>query len=249
MIKDHLLLRYLEEQDFVDIFMSGHIRLNSLDFFRGDHDEPTKDGQIDTREGLVCPIDASSVSDCSQSDGYRYCNLLCCNRLNYVQDGDTIGWYMNVGMEAFGSYVVIIKDPDEFQRRLVDAASRQDYRCLCHNVNYGDSFASSRDVFDKSSDYSYQNEWRAALYRGIQVSEPCELFIGPISDIAEWCYTAELDYCLARIFHDRDFRNTGNAEASTSGNTGDSISEKTVVSTAGNITREEMLRLFTAADQ
>lgn len=119
MIKDSLLLRYLEEKPFVEMFMSGFIRLNSLDFFRGEHDEPTKEGQIDTMEGLVCPIDAKSADDCSQSEEYRYCNLLCCNRLNYFQTEHSIGWYANEYMEKFGDFVVIIKDPDAFQHRLV----------------------------------------------------------------------------------------------------------------------------------
>ena len=88
MIRDYLLLRYLEERQFTDFFMSGHIRLNSLDFFWGEHDEPTKDGQIDTMEGLVCPIGAKSTNDCSRHDGYRYCNLLCCNRLIYTDHND-----------------------------------------------------------------------------------------------------------------------------------------------------------------
>lgn len=225
MIRDYLLLRYLEERSFTDMFMDGHIRLNSLDFFWGEHDEPTKTGQIDSLEGLVCPIDARSTDDCSRNDGYRYCNLLCCNRLNYIQTKDTVGWYVNDGMDDFGDYVVIIKNPDEFQRRLINAASQLEYRCLCQGVDYSDTIDSSRDVFHKSSDFAYQNEWRAALYRGIPTSEPCELYVGPISDIAEWCYTRELQRHLARIFYDRDFVNTWKASY-------------------GNVSRMELARLF-----
>ena len=225
MIKDYLLLRYLEERPFTDRFMSGHIRLNSLDFFWGEHDEPTKDGQIDSMEGLVCPIDAKSTDDCSRHDGYRYCNLLCCNRLSYTDHGDTVGWYLNDEMGKFGDFVVIIKDPDEFQRRLVDTANQQGYRCLCCPVDYSDNINSTRDVFDKSGGFAYQNEWRAALYRGLDLCEPIELDIGPIDDIAEWCYTKELSHHLSRIFNDRDFRHT------TSGS-------------HGNITRAELARLF-----
>ena len=225
MITDSLLLRYLEKQSFVDMFMEGYIRLNSLDFFWGEHDEPTKTGQIDTLEGLVCPIGAKSTNDCSRSDGYRYCNLLCCNRLNYTLDGDSIGWYMTEGMDQFGDYVVIIKNPDEFQRRLVDAATVQDCKCLCCDVNYSNNIDTTRDVFDKAPDYAYQNEWRAALYRGIAICEPYVLNIGPIDDIAEWCYTRELTWHLARIFHDRDFAGTKSREY-------------------GNITRTELAQLF-----
>lgn len=225
MLRDSLLLRYLEERSFVDLFMSGHIRLNSLDFFWGEHDEPTKTGQIDTLEGLVCPIDATSMDDCSRSDGYRYCNLLCCNRLNYVQTKDTVGWYLDESMDDFGAYVVIIKNPDEFQMRLVNAANNHDYSCLCRSVDYSNRIDNTRDVFDKSSDYAYQNEWRVALYRGIPVCEPCELYIGPIDDIAEWCYTKELQRHLSRIFYDRDYKNTWKASY-------------------GNISRLDLAQLF-----
>ena len=225
MIKDSLLLRYLEEQSFVDGFMDGNIRLNSLNFFWGEHDEPTKDGQIDVTEGLVCPIDAKSMDDCSRADGYKYCNLLCCNRLNYVEDEQSVGWYLNEDMGKFGDFVVIIKDTDEFQRRLVDAATRQQYKCLCRSVDYSDRHDTTRDIFDKAVDYAYQNEWRVVLYRGILIPEPCTLYIGAISDIAEWCYTRELQHKLARIFYDRDFVHSNNAEY-------------------GNITRPELAQLF-----
>lgn len=208
MIKDHLLLRYLEERPFVDMFMDGHIRLNSLDFFLGEHDESTKSGQIDTMEGLVCPIDSKSIDDCSQFNGYRYCNLLCCNRLNYVQNDTSIVWKINMEMESFGDYVVIIKDPDEFQRRLVRAAEERKYKCLCSDVDYSGKYDQTRDVFVKEIRYAYQNEWRAALYRGIPKCEPCELYIGPVDDISEWCYTRTLERHLIRIFYDRDFVNT-----------------------------------------
>ena len=208
MIKDYLLLRYLEERSFTDRFMAGHIRLNSLDFFWGEHDDPTKDGQIDTMEGLACPIDATSIDDCSRSDSYRYCNLLCCNRLIYTEDGRTVGWKRNENMAAFGDYVVIIKDPDEFQRRLVDAASSHNYSLLCRNVDYSSRYDTQRDVFDKSPDFAYQSEWRAVLYRGEAICEPYELYIGPISDIAEWCYTRELRQRLTRIFSDRDYQHS-----------------------------------------
>ena len=225
MLRDSLLLRYLEEQPFVDLFMSGHIRLNSLNFFWGEHDEPTKTGQIDAMEGMVCPIDASSMDDCARADGYKYCNLLCCNRLNYVQTKDTIGWYMTEGMDEFGAYVVIIKDPDEFQRRLINAANNQEYKCLCQSVDYDDIVDDTRDVFNKTGEFAYQNEWRAALYRGVRKCEPCELYIGPIDDIAEWCYTKELPRHLSRIFYDRDFKNTWKASY-------------------GNISRMELAQLF-----
>ncbi len=225
MISDYLLLRYLEEKSFVDMFMDGYIRLNALGFFWGEHDEPTKDGQIDSMEGLVCPIDAKSVEDCTRADGYKYCNLLCCNRLNYIKDRENIGWYSNPNMGKFGDFVVIIKDPNEFQRRLVKAANEQGFLCLCHEVDYSDKVDATRDVFNKAGEYAYQNEWRAALYRGLEECEPCVLFIDSIEDIAEWCFTKELDRNLARIFHDRDFRSTSS-------------------NSDGNISRTEFAELF-----
>lgn len=226
MIKDFLLLRYLEERNFTDLFMAGHIRLNSLHFFWGEHDEPTKEGQIDSLEGLVCPIGARSAADCSRHDGYRYCNLLCCNRLDYYQTDTTIGWTANDNMGIFGDYVVIIKDPDEFQRRLVTVASNKKYSCLCHNVDYSNRIDNTRDVFDKSLEFAYQNEWRVALFPGVKNCEPYVLDIGPIDDIAEWCYTRELTHHLTRIFHDRDFKNT-------------------TLTSCGNISRSDFALLFT----
>lgn len=205
MTKDSLLLRYLEEKPFVDQFMQGHIRLNALGFFWGEHDEPTKEGQIDSLEGLVCGIDAKSREDCMRADGYKYCNILCCYRLDFISEGDTIGWYTSEYMDKFGDYVVIIKDKDAFQKRLVKAASKQGFKCGCSSVDYSDRYTHDRDCFDKEAGYSYQKEWRTALYRGTDVCEPYDLYIGPIDDIAEWCLTSRLNKTLERIFREHDF--------------------------------------------
>lgn len=205
MTKDSLLLRYLEEKPFVDLFMNGRIRLNALGFFWGEHDEPTKEGQIDSLEGLVCGIGAKGREDCMRADGYRYCNVLCCYRLDYVTEGDTIGWYTNEYMDKFGDYVVVIKDRDEFQKRLVKAASKLGFKCGCNSVDYSNRFSSDRDCFDKEEGYAYQKEWRAALYRGTDKCEPYELCIGPIDDIAEWCLTSRLNKTLENIFRCHDF--------------------------------------------
>lgn len=205
MIKDSLLLRYLEEKSFVDLFMQGHIRLNSLGFFWGEHDEPTKEGQIDSLEGMVCSIGATGPKDCARADGYKYCNLLCCYRLDYILEGSTTGWYTNEYMDKFGDYVVIIKDRDQFQKRLVKAASKQGFKCGCNSVDYSNRFTQERDCFDKEQVYSYQKEWRAALYRGANICEPYDLFIGPIDDIAEWCLTSRLNKTLENIFRNHDY--------------------------------------------
>lgn len=205
MKKDSLLLRYLEEKSFVDMFMEGHIRLNSLGFFWGEHDEVTKDGQIDTSEGLVCKIGAKSVADCKRADGYQFCNLLCCHKLDYVTNGDTIGWYTNEYMNCFGDYVVIIKNKDEFQHRLIKAASQEGYKCGCNSVNYDDRIEEDRDCFDKPREYAYQNEWRAALFRGVTDRQACVLDIGNIGDIAEWCPTVQLNRTLENIFRRGDY--------------------------------------------
>lgn len=205
MKKDSLLLRYLEEQPFVDMFMQGHIRLNSLGFFWGEHDEVTKDGQIDTSEGLVCGINAKEQADCKRGPGYQHCNLLCCHKLDYVTIGDTVGWYTNEYMNSFGDYVVIIKDKDEFQRRLVRAASRFGYKCGCNSVDYNNRIAVDRDCFDKPGEYAYQNEWRVALYRGETDRQACVLDIGGIDDIAEYCLTARLNNTLENIFRNHDY--------------------------------------------
>ena len=205
MKKDSLLLRYLEEQPFVDMFMQGHIRLNSLGFFWGEHDEATKDGQIDASEGIVCGIDPKSRKDCARAYGYQFCNLLCCHKLDYVTINDTIGWYTNDYMTKFGDYVVIIKDKEEFQKRLVRAAAKLGYKCGCNSVNYMDRVATDRDCFDKPAEYAYQNEWRVALYRGFTDGKACILDIGTIDDIAECCLTPRLNRTLEDIFRRHDF--------------------------------------------
>jgi hypothetical protein len=56
-----------------------------------------------------------------------------------------------------------------------------------------------RDVFDKWNRFSWQNEWRIALYRGVKDISPFELHIGDISDIAVLVPIAELENAMQKI--------------------------------------------------
>lgn len=151
-----------------------------------------------------------------RSVGYQYCNVCCFYRLDYKLQPfssryNTIN-YDIPNMNDFGDYVVIIKDEEEFIRRVGKAAKEQRFDYLCGNVQYRklqkngttvdlssrnhlalrtedkvpipDNIRSIRDCFIKTDFYSPQKEWRIALCRGVKETKAYRFDIGSLRDIA-----------------------------------------------------------------
>ncbi len=163
-----------------------------------------------------------------RSVGFQYCNTLCFYRLDYSYDGLLLQ-YDIPNMNAFGDFIVIIKDKDELLRRVNNAAEREKIHFLCGDVHYRglknegkdidisqrhhvvfkcDSIfeisdfeiKGQRDCFVKMDKYTWQNEWRIALYRGIKDTAPYRLEIGNIRDIVECVDAKDFPVAFDKMF-------------------------------------------------
>ena len=98
-----------------------------------------------------------------------------------------------------GEHAVVITDPCEFRRRFGAAVAANRYRAWEHLVRYYDpsSFHGHFDgidpVFMKQSRYSYQREYRFAIWTGTIGEDPLTLEIGDIRDITLRFRSAELN--------------------------------------------------------
>lgn len=102
---------------------------------------------------------------------------------------------------------------------------RGDFEISIGDDKYRHSIIEERDVFDKGFNYSYQNEWRIAMYRGKKDNLPYTLDIGNIRDIAFLCRVDELEKKIDEAFAKQEIK----------------ISKSGYY---GNVDRNEMRRLF-----
>ena len=190
-------------------------------------------GQIDLFEGTAGPEEVcrASVPDdykeyaiadvVYRSVGMGYCNVLCFYKMSYQMYLERFIKDSAPQLEEFGRYAIILKDVDEFTKRITRAVKKQGYQATCGPVSYRDlklnggpaktghhvtikegllhdisDLHLKRDAFIKMSKYSYQNEWRVALCRGTKDTSACSLKIGNIRDIA---YCVERDKLIDSI--------------------------------------------------
>lgn len=73
----------------------------------------------DMKDAVICDLKARAV-------GYQYCNIQCFCKMDYKRSLNSVGrlqWdWDEPDMSKFGDYAVIIKDQEEFIRRVTNAA-------------------------------------------------------------------------------------------------------------------------------
>lgn len=135
--------------------------------------------------------------------GYMKCPVFCLfryderNRLNETtEDGEELLGFSQEQvkyMSEFGDSVLVIKNPNEFIRRVTLAMKKNNLTFAKGNVQYfeGNSLECFQDIKEESSHvafwkrkkYAYQQEYR--LLVGKQVEDHYILNIGDISDISQ----------------------------------------------------------------
>lgn len=190
---------------------------------------PLQEDSLEGAIGAEDNIDIDNIfkehvfSDCYlRPIGMKYCNVLCFYMQNFEIESGMLQYDMNNSMRNLGEYVALIKDQNEFMRRVETAiinhhfdyaAGPVIYRKLQHNgheseaVNRPSVMVESdnlktinekqikyfrRDCFDKIDMYSSQHEWRIALYRGIKDTSAYRLEVGNLRDIVDWCKADDL---------------------------------------------------------
>lgn len=123
--------------------------------------------QRDVLEGTIASIPPSRVTGlpddmkkamCTdimiRALGYDYCNVMCFCKMEYRQQifkkKMRVDWN-EPNMKDFGEYAAIIKNPEEFIRRIDVVVSKQNYQYICGDVNYHPMTLNNRAVKNKHS--------------------------------------------------------------------------------------------------
>lgn len=162
------------------------------------------------------------------AEGYKYCNIACFYRIDVkifpASNRNVMIDWQEANMKNFGNSVVIIKDVEEFIRRIAVAVKAKNWKYCAGDIEYYREvkddipvpyipcmFIQSDYPFDlrempkgkkfdsfcKSHKFKNQNEWRISLYRGIKEEKPYTLEVGDLRDIAHLTD----DKCMANDFN------------------------------------------------
>jgi hypothetical protein len=84
---------------------------------------------------------------------------------------------------GFGDSYAVLRDGDEFLRRVVEAARKSGHEVKYHSVEYVDenSYSGPMGPFRKDSRFSFQSECRIGLFPG--TGEPFRLHVGDLSSL------------------------------------------------------------------
>ena len=219
-----VLVKFLAEEAHVWDLLDGRIYANRLSWFR-EIDESDDSGRGDKYEGIVgwfqpgkgvlrsgdmdiMPnIDRPIEIRSNQLDHY---NLFCTTYgwvhedvLNGLSDADSEELSNTLLVPklwlSLGQFAVVIKDVDEFIRRMKEAADALGFVIGHKQVEYYDpetyhGVTSAADaIFRKQDRHSYQQEFRFVIATHTEGNEHVTIEIGDIHDIAVGVRTAELN--------------------------------------------------------
>lgn len=205
----HKLIKFT---NFGDDFLKGNIYLNPLEYYRGV--EEIIKGNIDERnsaindflEGSVASVNVDDLSDFGLnfgdeiknnlvgnvhllSEDLKFTKLLCLYVFLYNKEKMSI-LPPDYRLQTFDAKeAVIIYDVEEFETRIRKALDKQETNIVGVKRGFVDYYKDDEktkllDIFKKTSDFEWQNEFRFAFYEEPVSLEPTILEIGDISDIA-----------------------------------------------------------------
>ena len=160
MLPNHILLKFISKEKYLQEFLTGSLYMNSLYYFWNEFmleevkngkriplaelAKNEKYGQLDLFEGTVGTIEANSASDiekhivsdiCARAVGFGYCNILSFYRLDIIPSDFYVSYNLN-NLSSLGDFVAIIKDKDELVKRITIAAEKECYKFICGDVSY-----------------------------------------------------------------------------------------------------------------
>lgn len=199
-----ILLKFGSRTHMESLLNRGEVHMNSMDFF---HDVTSDEVREDPNEGLlklsriengklgfkknnideyceIAKINKGIIKESNTSIGIL--NLFCMFAIDIENEYEVyLSEYIDKRVwTGFGDSVVIIKDQDEFLRRIDFEEKKKDLEVKFNLVKYVDyeNYSGELGPFCKDIKYSYQKEARLVAIN----KEPKELklFIGSIEDIA-----------------------------------------------------------------
>lgn len=193
------------EREHIDQFVhEGHIYMNSLKYFktlegdllRTDKHEGASyslqaDGAILRMEHNGKWVDVATIRDqIISSDGNEHLTKVFCMYVLLESASKNLVDHRNFD---FGDTFVILKDGDEFLRRVHATAEKENIVLKKGFVEYVDKAThdGTMGVFRKFSEFAYQSEFRLSVVTDKET--PFSLRIGDISDISMIGPLAELN--------------------------------------------------------
>jgi len=230
-------MKYFGKRKYAEQFMRGKIYMNYLGYFWDPLNGYAE--QHDIHEGIALATDEFKIQDedniaeymmsdpMFRAEGYKYCNLACFYRVDaktfpMPNNHVLVDWQSYANMKEFGNFVVIIKDVEEFIKRIDIAVRENNFKYGVGDVKYyedikpdvhcailqPDAFFDIRkirkdreyDSFYKARKYENQKEWRISLYRGVKEENSYTLEVGNLSDITHFskinCVVDDFGYLL-----------------------------------------------------
>jgi len=189
------LIKIGEEKYMTELLREGHVYMNTVSYFstleqnssRSDKDEGTgfcqnADGGsfYVKKEGKRLKLGTIEGGIRVRNEDILKRNLYCLHAR--IQSDDNSDFQLKE--LDLGNAYVLLKNADEFFRRLVIAASARGQKIKHDLVEYVDrrSYTGSMGIFKKFSEMAFQNEYRIVTFPG--TGSPLSLWIGNIEDIA-----------------------------------------------------------------
>jgi len=193
----HLFIKFGREIDINDLYQNGTIFMNPIQKFREFEDNELRG---DPYEGIheIENVEKGTIE--FPSIGFRgtfnhahykssYKHILgniyslYCISSNFCKDLNS--FTIDKKIKRFGSHCIIIKDTRAFYDRVIKKIEELNFDFSHGLVEYYDKYKTNKyiSLFEKPSEFSYQNEFR--LYLENPVQKPIKFSIGSLEDISE----------------------------------------------------------------
>lgn len=188
---------------YIDKFVRGQLYMNTLAHFANIESNPARRDEYEgenfwmqpdkgtwslMNDGVYKPISGIIGPIAWRREGILDANVFCMFALR----ASVAKWVIDPRNFAFGDTFAVLKDGDEFLRRVQAAVQRAGHALKCGLVEYVDrsTYHGAVGIFRKSSEFSYQSEFRLAILPGLGAPYPLE--VGELSDITITGPLAEL---------------------------------------------------------
>ena len=207
----YLLLKFGSEKNILDLYENGTVYLNTFEYFQrvennfqGDFDEATihlknyKDPSKYTIE-LEDLITGKKFKHTPSALATKYKNLspgnlysMYCVRKSELIDGQKLR--IEPKLKSFGTHCLLIFNPKKFKNRMVKALRQNELEYQANIVRYYDrkNYSGPLSLFHKSSEYSYQKEYRITVHN--KKVSPIILKLGKLEDISKILKTDRIEH-------------------------------------------------------
>lgn len=196
----HCFIKFGSKTAIQDLFENGTIYCNPIHFFKTLEDSYRGDNYEGTTYIKNYPPGQFKISIAGKSidQDFNYLNLhlkgaydkmlgniysLYCLSSNVLRGDKPVT--LDKRLKDFGEYAILIKDNPRFLEKVEKAIQKKKLSYDYGLVKYYDKhiYTGSVDVFNKPSEYAYQNEFRIYIQR--KSDEPIIFNIGNLKEIAE----------------------------------------------------------------